>query len=111
MNVEEDKVNTGSTTHGVNHAMGIAHTEDGGSISKYGGESVGRAQIEETLNGVGIGGDNVSRNSRLGIGQGTLINNSTNEGLMRGKVVSQRRVERIKGRLEKQKLNVNNGTL
>jgi hypothetical protein len=91
------------TTHEVNHAMGIEHTIKGGNQDMYGGGSVGNAQISETLQGVGIGGD--TRDRRSAVGRGTLLDGSSNTGLEKGKVYSYNRyvriMERIKRREEK----------
>jgi hypothetical protein len=96
--------NSKTTTHEVNHAMGIAHTSDGGNQADHGGGSVGKAQVAETLKGVGMGGNTAIRN-RTGrtasLGDGTLLNNANNVGLENGKVITFRRYERIVRRLER----------
>lgn len=111
VDMKQGEENTSVTTHEVNHAMGIAHTDDGGNQSPSGGGSVGTAQIGETLSGVGIGGDNVSRNSTSGVGDGTLLNNSSNQGLEQGKVITLKRYNRIMRRMERREERLNNKRL
>jgi RHS repeat-associated protein len=103
VDMKKGEENSSTTTHEVNHAMGIAHTGDGGNQSPSGGGAVGTGQIGETLKGVGIGGDNSTRNKTktAGVGDGTLLNGSSNQGLGQGKVISQARYERIVRRIER----------
>lgn len=101
IDMKSGKEGSSITTHEVNHTMGIAHTGDGGTQSPSGGGSVKPNQIAETLKGVGIGGDNISRNSNTSIGNGRLLNNSSNQGLEQGKVISLNRYARIVRRLER----------
>ena len=111
VDMKKGKENTSVATHEVNHAMGIAHTGDGGSQSPSGGGSVGKSQISETLKGVGIGGDNTQRNSSgrtAGVGDGTLLNNSSNQGLENGKVISVKRYNRIMRKMQRREERRNN---
>jgi RHS repeat-associated protein len=95
-------VNSGSTTHEVDHALGNAHKELDGTLTEDGREnSVRGANISETLKGVGIGGDNVERNKTTRTGDGTLLGNSTNQGLQSGMVISAKRYNRIMERNER----------
>ncbi|MEM6526370.1 MAG: RHS repeat-associated core domain-containing protein [Bacteroidota bacterium] len=112
VDMRKGKEDSNITTHEVNHAMGIAHTgEDGGNQSPSGGGSVGAAQIGETLKGVGIGGDNSNRNSSgstYPVGDGTLLNGSSNSGLENGKVISVNKYNRIMNRIKKREERRNN---
>ena len=62
---------------------------------------MGKRQIEETLRGVGIGENTARRNSKSGVGDGTLLSNSSNTRLEIGKVISGKRYEWIRRRLTK----------
>jgi hypothetical protein len=107
VDVREDRVNSGATTHEVSHSLGIAHTDEGGTIAKQGGAKVGKPQVSESLMGVGIGGNNIARNSSSPVGDGTLLNNSSNEGLQNGKLISKKRYDRIVRRINR-KIQKNN---
>lgn len=105
--LRSDSKNSDITTHEVSHALGNAHLEQGGTLPSKGGDKVGKNNIGETLKGVGIGGNNISRNLNgtasditvKSTGDGRLLNGSTNVGLESGKVISQNRYERIMKRL------------
>ncbi len=101
VDVKASKLNSGTTTHETSHAMGNAHTDQGGTLNPTGGEGVGRSNISETLAGVGIGGNTAQRNAGSTTGDGTLLNGSTNSGLGTGKVISQKRYNRIVKRIER----------
>ncbi|MEY3222937.1 MAG: hypothetical protein RLZZ203_1793 [Cyanobacteriota bacterium] len=102
VDVRADLVNTGTTTHETSHAMGNAHTDEGGVLNVNSSTTVGKSNIAETLKGVGIGGNNIQRNANSNNSDGTMLNGSTNQGLERGKVISEKRYNRIMRRLEKQ---------
>ncbi len=96
------KENTSITTHEVNHAMGNEHYEKGGNQSPDGGGVVGASQIGETLQGVGIGGDNAKRNQKSSVGDGTLLNGSSSKGLESGVVMSVKKYNRLLKRIAKE---------
>lgn len=99
--VREDKKTGGTTTHETSHALGNAHIDQGGPLDPYGGGSVNRNNVAETLNGVGIGGNTAQRNARSTVGDGRLLNGANNQGLAQGKVISQARYNRIVRRIER----------
>jgi RHS repeat-associated protein len=107
VDVKEGKVDSGTTTHEVSHALGNGHTDHpNGTLGVNSGESVGTSQVAETLAGVGIGGNNIQRNATgdnraASIGDGTMLNNSTNSGLESGKVITENRYNRIIRRIER----------
>jgi hypothetical protein len=100
--LENKKNSSSTTTHETSHALGNAHSDQGGSLDIHGGGSVTRTNIAETLAGVGIGGNNIERN-RTGktspTGDGTLYGSAS--GLSNGKVISTKRYERIMRRIER----------
>jgi RHS repeat-associated protein len=102
INVLTKELNSSTTTHETSHTLGIGHFDEGGTIpSKGGGGTVGVSQIGESLKGVGIGGNNIARNSNGAIGDGTLLNGSTNAGLSTGKLISANKYNRIMQRIER----------
>ncbi|MBK7376828.1 MAG: hypothetical protein KAY50_06470 [Chitinophagaceae bacterium] len=95
-----EDVNSGITTHEVDHALGNAHKPEG-SITAGSQESTVRiSNISETLNGVGIGGTTSERNNNSTVGNGTLLQGSSIQGLESGKVITRKRYERIMRKVE-----------
>jgi RHS repeat-associated protein len=101
--MRDDAKMSGATTHEVSHTLGNAHTDEQGSLSPTGGYTVRKENIAEALKGVGIGGDTRARNAGGPTGDGRMLNGSTNQGLETGKLISQRRYDRIMRRMEEKR--------
>jgi RHS repeat-associated protein len=97
--MRDDAKMSGASAHEVSHTLGNAHTDQNGTLHPTGGTTVGKANIAETLKGVGIGGDTRARNAAGATGDGRLLNGSINQGLENGKLISQRRYDRIMRRV------------
>ena len=90
----------GTASHEIGHSLGNGHDDEGG-VLPLSGTNTSVYSTAETLKGVGIGGNNIDRNNNTSIGDGTLLNQSSSEGLENGEVISIRRYERILKRIEK----------
>jgi RHS repeat-associated protein len=98
--VTERSKNSSTTNHEIGHSLGNEHTSEGGTLPNH-GTNTGISATAETLMGVGIGGDTSGRNSANTVGDGTLLNGSTNQGLENGQVISVNRYNRIVRRVER----------
>ena len=105
--VRNTRLATSTSTHEVAHTQGVIHSVDGGALP-INGISIKSILIEEVLAGVGIGNNNIVRNSSgsySATGDGTLLNNEPLDTELQdstGEVITTKRYNRIINRRARQ---------